>query len=145
MAVGILNQFNDGHSQAKLYSAETMSQFVAGEIGRAYTKHGYDFMRKAFVKEGMLATLEQSAKVKRCNTAGIITTTIEIVLEYAAKNVQNPIIRTGCALAGKGVGFVGQVYQMGGIGAVMGGPTGMVVGGLLGGGVWILCQVLGSC
>ena len=141
MAVSSLEQLNDVYSTV---TAETIAQFIATEIGKVYKENGYYFMFKAFMKKGMVATLEQAAKVTRCNTAGTITTSIEIGLQIFASGVQNPIVRKGCAVVGKGVGFVGQVYQMGGIGAVMGGPAGMVVGAAVGGGVWILCQVLGS-
>ena len=143
MSVSVLEQLNDAHLEASLY-AKSVPQFVAVGIEKAYTKYGYDVMCKAFVKKGMVVTLGQAAKLTRCTTAGTLTTSIEIGLQIFASRVQNPIVRTGCAVVGKGVGLVGQVYQMGGIGAVMGGPAGMVVGAVVGGGVWILCQFLGS-
>ena len=144
MALNQLENAVNAHSEAKMYTAKTTAELVASGITYAGSKYGYDVMRGTFVNKGMLVTLQQSAKLSRFNSVGVVTTAVDIGLGYVAANVQNSAVSTTCAVVGKGVGLLGQVTQMGGVGSVIGGLPGIVVGAFLGFGLWFVSEIPSS-
>lgn len=141
-----LEKFIEISQECDLYTAKTKTQFLGAALNKFFTKYGYWelFKQANWLRGGKgLMLLKDCIKLERASNTSCVLSVAEILLTKLGGQI--PYVGPALSLSGKLIGGAGAIYQYAMFGSYFFPVTGMLVGGLIGAGIYSVSWFLSAC